>query len=887
MAEEIRIDITADDSGILASFEAIEAQAAAVNDTVTQTSGIIQDSFDPKPLSDIDKEMQKVAKDTKETAKSAESLSKNTDKTNVSVSQLSNSVGLLGRGFNGLRGGIRRVGLAFKALLASPIVLIFVSLVGAVTALFKAFTSTKEGGEALQRGMAALGAVIDVVRDLILEAAEKAISLGDNLRYAFSNPKESLIALGTLIKENIINRFTGIVQLAQAVGGAIKAAFDLDTDALKKSAAEAKTALTQVATGLDAEQQKAFANGVKNVVDEVTKEAEAAANLTGQLQRVKDIQRQLEVQRAKQNIQLVKARDIARDANVPLAERLEALDKVIKAEDKQLKAEISAQKQRVSALKALAAQSNSSAETLDEIAQAEIKLANLQTQSEQRLLTIKRERLSLEKEAAKAQKEAAQLELEIKNALIKDEQAQQIAAAKQAADDRKAEIEASKLDAEKKAELLKDVEQILQNDIAAIQEEARKKKTEADRVANDEAIQKALAKANIEQEIERLKFDKDQELERQKFAAVAHTEQEITDFEKMQNEARIKAELLARKKQLEIIRDFGKTATDEERRRLTAEIDLIETQISGIGKTLEAEKAKTKGTGIFGVLGLDENTQKNVEAVQGALNQVTQAVSQALQQQIQAYQEEIDFRNGRIDSLQNDLSNEIRLAELGKAANIKQLQDEIAAEKAARDKAEAEKKEAAKAQFALDTALQASNLITAISNLYSTLSGLPFGIGVALATALGAVMIGSFVASKTKAAQVAGFAEGGYTGDGGKYEVAGEVHKGEFVIDKETTNKLGLRNKSMKDFNKMVLGNSLSDKNSEIYSQIEANKAMQVVYIQEAYKAALKEQSDLLKSINKAANTKTEVIPDGNGNAMVRTTLADGSTKKEIIRLNL
>src|SRR5690606_16186742 len=35
----------------------------------------------------------------------------------------------------------------------------------------------------------------------------------------------------------------------------------------------------------------------------------------------------------------------------------------------------------------------------------------------------------------------------------------------------------------------------------------------------------------------------------------------------------------------------------------------------------------------------------------------------------------------------------------------------------------------------------------------------------------------------------AGFAEGGYTGDGGKYEPAGIVHRGEYVWDKETTAK--------------------------------------------------------------------------------------------------
>ena len=39
---------------------------------------------------------------------------------------------------------------------------------------------------------------------------------------------------------------------------------------------------------------------------------------------------------------------------------------------------------------------------------------------------------------------------------------------------------------------------------------------------------------------------------------------------------------------------------------------------------------------------------------------------------------------------------------------------------------------------------------------------------------------------------VPGFADGGYTGYGGKYEPAGIVHKGEYVIDAETTKALGL-----------------------------------------------------------------------------------------------
>lgn len=41
-------------------------------------------------------------------------------------------------------------------------------------------------------------------------------------------------------------------------------------------------------------------------------------------------------------------------------------------------------------------------------------------------------------------------------------------------------------------------------------------------------------------------------------------------------------------------------------------------------------------------------------------------------------------------------------------------------------------------------------------------------------------------------APVRGYADGGYTGDGGKYQPAGIVHAGEFVMSKEATNRIGV-----------------------------------------------------------------------------------------------
>ena len=59
-------------------------------------------------------------------------------------------------------------------------------------------------------------------------------------------------------------------------------------------------------------------------------------------------------------------------------------------------------------------------------------------------------------------------------------------------------------------------------------------------------------------------------------------------------------------------------------------------------------------------------------------------------------------------------------------------------------------------------------------------------LGIIKAAAITAILKAIVAAAR---AGVQGFADGGYTGNGGKYETAGVVHKGEFVINKENTSK--------------------------------------------------------------------------------------------------
>jgi TP901 family phage tail tape measure protein/lambda family phage tail tape measure protein len=77
-------------------------------------------------------------------------------------------------------------------------------------------------------------------------------------------------------------------------------------------------------------------------------------------------------------------------------------------------------------------------------------------------------------------------------------------------------------------------------------------------------------------------------------------------------------------------------------------------------------------------------------------------------------------------------------------------------------------------------------LVAQITGINLANPAAPFGTGLIVAAALSATLYGLVAAAK---ASVSGFAEGGYTGNGGKYEPAGIVHRGEFVVNANNTRK--------------------------------------------------------------------------------------------------
>ena len=87
-----------------------------------------------------------------------------------SLSEIPGPLGNVGKGVQGLN-------TAFKALIANPIGAVITAIVLALTALYKAFTSTKAGAEKVEQIMAGLSAVIDVLRDRVLKIGDAFMKL--------------------------------------------------------------------------------------------------------------------------------------------------------------------------------------------------------------------------------------------------------------------------------------------------------------------------------------------------------------------------------------------------------------------------------------------------------------------------------------------------------------------------------------------------------------------------------------------------------------------------------------------------------------------------------------------------------------------------------------
>jgi len=161
---------------------------------------------------------------------------------------------------------------------------------------------------------------------------------------------------------------------------------------------------------------------------------------------------------------------------------------------------------------------------------------------------------------------------------------------------------------------------------------------------------------------------------------------------------------------------------------------------------------------------------KQYKALSDAAVQAYTVIAEARQRDLDR---EIQVRTQRVTMA-------LKLAERGNTLALAQEQKAL-------EEANRQRRNAALQQQQINAALTLSNALVAVAK-----AAAEGGVAAPATIALALVALGVGFAQATalsNSQRNTGYYKGGYTGDGGKYDEAGTVHKGEFVFTKETTSK--------------------------------------------------------------------------------------------------
>ncbi|MDI2669155.1 phage tail length tape measure family protein [Klebsiella aerogenes] len=337
--------------------------------------------------------------------------------------------------------------------------------------------------------------------------------------------------------------------------------------------------------------------------------------------------------------------------------------------------------------------------------------------------------------------------------------------------------------------------------------------------ASDKLNSATQARVKFEQQIADLKSktqltaDQKSILSRSDEILQAHKQQEalqssvktLDDYRKMQEQIAPK-ELRQNEtlqKRLEILQKMvelkkltpeaaGKQASD-----LIGKSVLPDSVISGVNKaggtlTSGATNSDLSGQGL-NMIGLQIDPQLEViEKLKQAqtdyaswLNQQQQAITQSILLNEQQKQQQLLALQQQGQQNQQALSTAVYAAQTQSAQNsFSSITDSMGAmfgEQSVMYKA------AFVTQKAFALAQAAVQLPMAMAQ---ALSSQPFPYNLAAMATVAGLM--ATITSSISSAAAVGFTSGGYTGSGGKYQPAGIVHKGEYVFDQESTNRIGV-----------------------------------------------------------------------------------------------
>ena len=272
-------------------------------------------------------------------------------------------------------------------------------------------------------------------------------------------------------------------------------------------------------------------------------------------------------------------------------------------------------------------------------------------------------------------------------------------------------------------------------------------------------------------------FDEQQALDEAVFNEVKRSETEITRFKLEQEKARWQEQIrLAEAGGL----DWSQAQIDAAK----ATVKGIDRELSELDDFIKSIGKKGLGGTLLEKLGFDDD---QIDALKDAVNIVIEQLQSIMDAEVELAEQAVEAAEARVEAAQKAYDAEVEARNNGYANNVATAKKELEQEKKNQQEKQKMLQAAQKRQEALNTVIQASSLITASANLWSSFSSIPI-VGPALALAAIATMWTSFAVAKIKAKQVTASQSDEY-GEGGLEFLEGGSHASGDDID------LGVRNK--------------------------------------------------------------------------------------------
>lgn len=272
-------------------------------------------------------------------------------------------------------------------------------------------------------------------------------------------------------------------------------------------------------------------------------------------------------------------------------------------------------------------------------------------------------------------------------------------------------------------------------------------------------------------------FDEQQALDEAVFNEVKRSETEITRFKLEQEKARWQEQIrLAEAGGL----DWSQAQIDAAK----ATVKGIDRELSELDDFIKSIGKKGLGGTLLEKLGFDDD---QIDALKDAVNIVIEQLQSIMDAEVELAEQAVEAAEARVEAAQKAYDAEVEARNNGYANNVATAKKELEQEKKNQQEKQKMLQAAQKRQEAVNTVIQASSLVTASANLWSSFSSIPI-VGPALALAAIATMWTSFAVAKIKAKQVTASQSDEY-GEGGLEFLEGGSHASGDDID------LGVRNK--------------------------------------------------------------------------------------------